>query len=189
MAAAAPETAINADWGGRDANAYLLADDADAFIRFNVQEGAAAWEQATPTEKVRALVGASRLIDGQNWKGSKCRSDQLLDFPRTQTEGRLRFEAGADLTQQAVFDAVVEADEYLRQQKLRVRAATCVQACYTLTRPFDAARDEQYRGMTSTSRSHRISQSSGYGGTHMDLCPDAWDILGEFRSTARLVRG
>lgn len=188
-----PELTLDATWGGSTANCYIThADDtttdpltpgADSLVRFHIQD-VAAWEVAGIEQRQRALLEATRLIDAQNWLGSKIFIEQLLEFPRAQSLGW-----SESVRTDPAYLTWLETDVYLRQQRLHVRKAVCIQAAYLLSRPFDRSRDEQYRGIRGSSSGTRLSQSSGYADVHMDLAPAVWDELGSYKGARRLIRG
>jgi len=67
--------------GRSDANAYASVADADAYHEGHLY--AAAWTAASADNKVKALVFAARLIDGQfKFNGTRVRSEQSLQWPR-----------------------------------------------------------------------------------------------------------
>ncbi len=75
-------TLIKEDGTGKlDANAYANAVDGDAFHDGHLY--ATAWAAATLANKEKALVMASRLIDGQfQFDGAKANDAQALQWPR-----------------------------------------------------------------------------------------------------------
>jgi hypothetical protein len=75
-------TLIKEDGTGRsDANAYANAADGDAYHDGHLY--ASAWTAATLANKEKALVFASRLIDGQfQFDGAKAHEAQALQWPR-----------------------------------------------------------------------------------------------------------
>lgn len=67
---------------------YADTATADEYLEAEVSAAATKWRDATQTDdtaKARALVTATRLIDRQNWPGSKTDEYQELDWPRTGT--------------------------------------------------------------------------------------------------------
>lgn len=179
--------ALDATYGGSAANAYLTLADADAWIRDNVLT-AEAWERVQSVGKRQelALLAATRLIDAAaTWRGRPYFWNQRLAFPRVLGAVGIGWPTQPD----AAFVTFLEQDEELRQQKDHVRAACCYQAVYVLQEGRDIDREEQFRGLTSTSQGHRFSESRGYGGTHMILCPDAWVELGRYEGNPQILRG
>lgn len=74
--------------GSTDYNVYAAIATADEYLEAEVSAAATKWRDATQTDstaKARALVTATRLIDRQNWPGSKTDEYQELDWPRTGT--------------------------------------------------------------------------------------------------------
>lgn len=69
--------------GSNEYEVYSDVAEADAY--YNGSTEFADWDALTATEKSRALVSSTRLIDRQPWQGAKVVSspDQILDFPRT----------------------------------------------------------------------------------------------------------
>ena len=75
-------TLIKEDGTGKvDANAYANAADGDAYHEGHLY--ASAWTAATTPNKEKALVMATRLIDGQfQFEGVKVNDAQALQWPR-----------------------------------------------------------------------------------------------------------
>ena len=180
-------TTLDATYGGRLANSYVSLADADVLIRDTV-ENAEAWErvQDQGNKQSIALLTATRLIDAATtWHGGRYFWNQALAFPRAVAV----YEVGSTTEPDATFDATVAADEYLRQQKIAVQLACALQAVYRLAEGRDVDRDDQFRGITGSSRGHRFSESATYGRPHMVLCPDAFDLLGKYEGDPVLRRG
>lgn len=178
---------LDSTWGGRTAELYIALDAANTWIRTHLTSYDA-WELAERTGRQEAaLFQATRVIDAASvWEGSRYFWNQFLEFPRAKGD----YGTGSRASPDATFLNLLETDEYLRQQKLHVEQATCHQAIYLLGEEGrDTIREEQFRGITSSSRGHRFSESYGYGGSHMVLCPDAWNALAMYRGSPRLVRG
>lgn len=76
--------------------AYITVEEADAYFadRLNTEP----WEEATDTDKLKALKTATQAIDRLNFKGSKTDSSQVLEFPRN----------GASILPNAIIYAVCE---------------------------------------------------------------------------------
>jgi len=55
---------------------------ADAESYFLTRYDADAWDDATTTQKKKALISATRIIDRLNFEGEKTDDDQTLQFPR-----------------------------------------------------------------------------------------------------------
>lgn len=64
-------------------NSYLSVADANGYLSAALY--AESWENATPDDQAKALIGATRAIDRQIIKGRKKDADQLLAFPRCYT--------------------------------------------------------------------------------------------------------
>jgi hypothetical protein len=77
-------TLIKEDGTGKvDANAYADAADGDAYHDGHLY--ASAWTAATPENREKALVMATRLIDGQvQFDGVKLSATQALQWPRAE---------------------------------------------------------------------------------------------------------
>jgi hypothetical protein len=60
---------------------YVIVADADDYLSASLY--ATDWSGATADDQARALVMATRLLDRQNWDGSKTDSDNDHPFPRT----------------------------------------------------------------------------------------------------------
>ena len=177
---------LDATYGGRTADAYLSLEDASAWIRENILRPAP-WVNAGDPDRTIALREAARLIDSASrWKGEPYFYFQLRAFPRVEGAPATGSRAEPDAT----FLNLLETNEFLRQQKINVRAAACEQAVYVLGQGGeDASRDEQFQGIRSVSRGHRMSESFGYDGTHLVICPRAWNYLAPYAGGARLLRG
>jgi hypothetical protein len=63
-----------------DFNVYISVTDADTYFLGKLH--ADAWDDATDTEKSKALVEATRRLDNLNFSGEKNDEDQDLQFPR-----------------------------------------------------------------------------------------------------------
>ena len=89
-------------------NSYI--DVADANTYFADAIHAEVWEVATPDDKAKALVTATRYLDRQKWNGSKYQDapTQVLDWPRsglTDAEGN---EVDETAVPQEILDATCE---------------------------------------------------------------------------------
>lgn len=108
-----------------DANAYANAADGDAYHDGHLY--ATAWTAATTPNKEKALVMATRLIDGQyQFHGVKANEDQALQWPR---EGCSDPDAdgwnGGTVADDVVPKAVIEATcELARELLVADRTAT-----------------------------------------------------------------
>lgn len=75
--------------GGSDFEVYADISTADAYLEAEVSDAAAKWRDDARTDedaKARALVTATRLLDRQQWAGTKTDPDyQELAWPRTGT--------------------------------------------------------------------------------------------------------
>jgi hypothetical protein len=75
-------SAIVATVGGISSNSYLTEAAADAY--FGDRLHAARWTAASSTDKVKALLWATKLLDSQvTWAGVVADYDQALAWPRT----------------------------------------------------------------------------------------------------------
>ena len=62
-------------------NSYASVASADSY--FSTRLDAAAWEEASPDNKEKALVTATSILDVKEWGGVAVSSSQPLSFPRT----------------------------------------------------------------------------------------------------------
>lgn len=67
--------------GGETSNSYVTLDQCAAYRDLNVLN-ATAFDNATPDNRIRALVLATNRLDRENWQGSKASSKQRLAWPR-----------------------------------------------------------------------------------------------------------
>lgn len=183
-------SALDDTYGGKNAELYISVADADVWIRAHIRtrDGAGAWDRVKDVGNDQGIVlaEATQLIDAAAaWQGARYFYNQRLEFPR----GYRASYYGARDEPDANFLDTLEKDEYLRQQKLDLRAATCVQAVHLLVEGPDVPRMEQAQGLSSSSRGTRYSESQGYGGTHLVLCPKAWDYLARYEGQPKVLRG
>lgn len=61
---------------------YIYGSIASGTLYFSKRSGMKAWDDATDTERLEALLDATRSIDRLNFKGDKTESTQNLEFPR-----------------------------------------------------------------------------------------------------------
>lgn len=61
-------------------NSYATVEEADAYFADRLD--VAAWTDADPSQKAKALVTATSVLDEQQWTGSAISESQLLAFPR-----------------------------------------------------------------------------------------------------------
>jgi hypothetical protein len=73
--------AINTVVGASDANSYC--DEATASAYFDARLNIAAWIDASPDDRARALVMAARRLDQENWQGERVTTTQKLAWPRS----------------------------------------------------------------------------------------------------------
>jgi len=181
---------LDSTYGGKYANTYLLLAAANTLIEDTVLR-AEAWAAADDTTKNKALVQATRHIDSYNFSGNRYYYNQRLIFPRVPSQTSWGIGPYGGLGEpDANFLTVVENDEYLRKQKLRVETACALQAVFVLQATRNLEREAQYKGITSHSESRAgVSQSQSYGNPSHRLCPEAMDELRYYRSSPRLVRG
>lgn len=69
--------------GGNSYYVYGLVAEADVYFGGAIH--ADAWREAEEETKSRALVTASRILDRQDWRGTKTAAGQNLAWPRTGT--------------------------------------------------------------------------------------------------------
>lgn len=181
--------ALATTYGARDANSYLTVLEANSILTTGCiffDE----WVLANQQQQEAALVMAANDIESKLWHGNRFYYYQYLSFPRVPPGQQFpydviqRGEPGADFT------TLVEQDEYIRRQKLRVQQAQAFQALYRLRGGGRSPhREDQFRGIRSSGRGIKFSESFGYGEPDMTLCPEAWDLLRYYKGQRRLVRG
>ena len=117
-------TLIKEDGTGKvDANSYASAADGDAYHDGHLY--ATAWTGATLANKEKALVMATRLIDGEyQFNGCKGSDEQALHWPRERCPDPDRF--GSSLVA-GVLRASFRGDSYVPSDLVptRVMQATC----------------------------------------------------------------
>lgn len=62
-------------------NSYITVTEADTYFEDAIH--ADFWEDATSDDKGKALVTAARMLDRQDWQGSKYGDPQTMEFPRS----------------------------------------------------------------------------------------------------------
>lgn len=72
--------AIDATAGSAAANAYLTEAEATAYLDGRVDS--AAWTTATPDQRIRAIISATRRLDQEQYLGLKADPDQAREWPR-----------------------------------------------------------------------------------------------------------
>ncbi len=105
---------IDATVGGANSNSYCTVAEADAFHESRLYSDT--WDNATPDQKVRALITATRLLDEHmEWAGSPATVEQNLCWPRVatfDTEGYLydhiNRQIGSDEIPQKLKEATAE---------------------------------------------------------------------------------
>lgn len=70
---------------GTDFTVYSTDVEALAYHQGSISSAAAAFRDATGDTQKRAVVSATRWLDGLAWKGDKADEDQALAWPRTGT--------------------------------------------------------------------------------------------------------
>lgn len=73
--------------GASDANSYVSADDADAYVEAHILDDdlRGEWSGLTVDEKARYLILATRQLDMYSgWRGVRRDRDQALEWPRAQ---------------------------------------------------------------------------------------------------------
>lgn len=180
--------AIDDTWGGRTADAYITEVRATSYIA-TAHVFADEWLAATLQQREAALRRATMHIDSRNWHGSRFFYFQALEFPRHPPGEGFWYPSRRGEPDDG-FLSLVEQDEYLRKQRLRVERACCEQAVFVLRNAGRLGyREDQYHGIRSVGRGMRMSESLGYGEPDMVLCPEAWDLLRYYRASPRIVRG
>ena len=87
-------------------NSYVTVDEAVAYFADRLD--VAAWDAADATERAKALVTATSVLDDQNWSGVVLDSAQLLAFPRSAQYFDPRLGMNTDLTS-TVPDRIIRA--------------------------------------------------------------------------------
>lgn len=157
-------------------NSYINLSDADDYFESRLNSGS--WEDATDTEKKKALITATKQIDYNNFIGVKYDVDQTLEFPRKyfhQIEPFYRYD-------QEIVDGEVPQE---------VKDATCEEAIALLEKNNDIAQ-KQRAGIESesigdTSRSYNsdvVKQRAG--GKKLESAKAMSLLRGHIKSTARL---
>lgn len=67
---------------GTSGNSYATVAEADTYLADSIRAGLN-WTSVSPDDKKRALLTATRLLDNQQWKGSKTDAANTLEWPRT----------------------------------------------------------------------------------------------------------
>ena len=71
---------IDATLGGASANSYVTLAEADAY--FETVPDSSTWTDKDEDAKNRALISATRWIDGLSFYGDRCTETQALKWPR-----------------------------------------------------------------------------------------------------------
>jgi len=71
---------INATLSSASANSYVTLDEANTY--FETVPNSSTWDNKTDDQKNRALISATRWIDGLNFYGDRCDNGQALKWPR-----------------------------------------------------------------------------------------------------------
>jgi len=105
-----PLTLIKEDGSGiADANAYADAADSDSYHEGHLY--ATAWTAASASNKDKALVMATRLIDSQfQFGGSKANATQALQWPRERCPDPDRRETGRFWMLSSIGDGFLDSD-------------------------------------------------------------------------------
>lgn len=177
-------------WGGSTSNTYISLEDADLLITMELLDSEP-WASAAESQRRAALASATRNIDSYNWVGEKYFFQQLLQFPRTPQGADFFYGPYGRAESDAQTLSLMNQDEYLRKQRIRVRRACAIQANYLLrTKGRNLDRETQFIGATSRSSSHSgVSIAHHYAHPSHRLCPEAMDELRYYLGKARLVRG
>lgn len=77
-------------WDGTEITGSLTLTEANCYLTMEAAEGyfagrlhADPWDTASPTDKAKALVTATRQLNALTWLGTKAADDQPHAFPRT----------------------------------------------------------------------------------------------------------
>lgn len=184
---------IITSWGGKTDNSYSTLSTATGIIH-NQFLNTEAWDNATSNDKSKALIVATRQIEGLRWSGSKYFYDQALQFPRTPPGVEHPIGILGSVSS-AAWQTLLESDLFQARMKTRVQNAVASQALNVLQdrtespRGRSRHRDLQRKGVTSWSRSMTgISESYQYK-KHEVLCPEAWQELHYYKGQIKLARG
>jgi hypothetical protein len=175
-------------WGALAANSYISVADADDFFN-NEYLDSRPWSNADTPDKQRALVMATQQIDSIKRVGFKYFWNQNLEFPRI-LDGSALGTVGDD-GPDSTFFSIVEQDEFLRLQRLRVPRATAIQANYLLRNSGRNLELEEYNaglGAVSITRAG-VSESRTYRDAPSLLVTDAADLLGVYGTRKLVFRG
>lgn len=94
------------------ANEYeVYADTATADEYLEASITAEAWRDADATTKARALVSATRWIDGLRWAGAKADDSQPLAWPRSGIDGVDESAVPVEIEQASIALAALLADD------------------------------------------------------------------------------
>lgn len=137
--------------GDPSANSYLTAEEAATLVNERLQR--AAWDGASADDRARALIEATRAIDGLRFRSRKVYPTQRLQFPRVDQEEAL---------------TVIPED---------VRQAVVDQALAVLAPPQDVDRAALRAQGVKAFQVGQYSETFGDGGggllPHNGLCPRA----------------
>lgn len=157
-------------------NTYISLDDAEEYFKTRLNNSV--WEEATNTQKKKALVTATRHIDYHSFIGRKVDPDQPLKFPRVFTKKISPFYK---------YDDKLDSDS-LPQELLD---ATCEEAIALLSK--DNKTEKKLRSgiesesIEDTSRSYNTDVMKSVRNGRGIVSPEAKSLLrGFIKSTARL---
>ena len=146
-------------------NSYITTSDANTY--FEDRLNSTQWDDADDTDKSKALIQATKIIDTKNYFGTKTSDAQLLKFPRIGL----------------IYDGV-ELDTII--VPVNVKDAVCELAIWLLQDDFTAPNDlSQFNSVKLGALEIETSSNQAKG-----LPPLVLDLLKPFMDTSRrLVRG
>lgn len=172
-------------WGGGTSNSYVSLTDANSFVTYSVVNNSA-WADATPEQRVAAVLEASRDVDSRQYLGRRKYSVQLLEFPR-------EIDASYPWSRTTYQSASLSDSE--ARMKEDVKQATCYQALWILQQ--SGRNQHQEAAMAGISEVERevgpIRERYRYRGVSETipraLCPAAVMKLANWMSGKRAIRG
>lgn len=87
---------------------YADTTTATSYVTAMIGGDATSWLAATADDKARTLVSATRMLDRQDWSGTKTDSAQALDWPRTGVVDADGIAVDSATVPDAVVDASIE---------------------------------------------------------------------------------
>jgi hypothetical protein len=181
---------IISSWGGGTSNCYLAYTAANSWITTSIRDYSA-WTNASVYEREAALLTATRDVDSQRYIYTRYYTNQLLEFPRAIT---------AEWANANVAWDAQNLSSYQTRMQLDVEQATCLQAVHILQQAaMSSHTDLALAGITEMRReAGPIKESYKYGaqskssrapgGSRNRLCPEALQLLADWRRDPRIFR-